>query len=96
MTRKRSGSRGTATLLAALLFCAWQPLGVLAAEGAAAQPPAGAKESDRRDDSEAAKADTAQGDPQGDPQGDGGDSPEIFVPTEEISEDFAVSFPVDI
>ena len=24
------------------------------------------------------------------------DSPEIFIPTEEISEDFAVSFPVDI
>jgi hypothetical protein len=29
---------------------------------------------------------TKQGDP----------SPEIFVPTEEVSEDFAVSFPVDI
>ena len=96
MTRKRRGSRGTATLLAALLFWTWQPLGVLAAEGAAAQPPAAAKESDRRNDSKAAKADTAEGDRQGNRQGDGGDSPEIFVPTEEISEDFAVSFPVDI
>ncbi len=27
---------------------------------------------------------------------DGEPSPEIFVPSEEISEDFAVSFPVDI
>lgn len=25
-----------------------------------------------------------------------GENPEVFVPTEEISEDFAVSFPVDI
>jgi hypothetical protein len=28
--------------------------------------------------------------------GDAAPSPEVFVPTEEISEDFAVSFPVDI
>jgi hypothetical protein len=29
-------------------------------------------------------------------EADGEPSPEIFVPSEEISEDFAVSFPVDI
>ena len=47
----------------------------------------------------AAEAQTEAGANEDDPDseaGDGGPSEEVFIPTEEISEDFAVSFPVDI
>ena len=35
-------------------------------------------------------------DPEGDEASEGEPNLEVFIPTEEISEDFAVSFPVDI
>ena len=44
----------------------------------------------------AAGAPGADTDPQPTADEDAAESAEVFIPTEEISEDFAVSFPVDI
>lgn len=43
---------------------------------------------------EPAASEAQDGDPRA--ERDGGPSPEVFVPSEDISEDFAVPFPVDI
>ena len=40
--------------------------------------------------------DAAEPSPRGEGQPKPGDDPSVFIPSEEISEDFAVSFPVDI
>ena len=61
----------------------------VAAETAAAESAEPAKDSAKDNSAAQAERDTSAA-KQGDP------SPEIFVPTEEVSEDFAISFPVDI
>jgi hypothetical protein len=79
----------SAVLWSALLM---NPLHATAAEPAADQPPAGPPA--RAQEEAPATA------PQQERPANGGPSaretPEVFVPSEEISEDFTVSFPVDI
>lgn len=87
MKEQRKAWRSSGSVVAALLLWAWQPPWALGAEAATA--PSATAEAPARED---------RADQEGSRQAAGGDgdSPEIFVPTEEISEDFAVSFPVDI
>jgi hypothetical protein len=61
----------------------------VAAETAGAETAEPAKDSTKGETAAQAERKTSA-EKQGDP------SPEIFVPTEEVSEDFAISFPVDI
>ena len=89
MTDRQTGSGGARALLAALLLLwAAHPPVASAAESAQAEPPAAA-----RDPAGAGASTPAEPGPA---QAEAADSPEVFVPTEDISEDFAVSFPVDI
>lgn len=62
-------------------------LGLVCGTSFAAEPPA----TDSATSESAESEDATTGAPTGT-----GPSPDIFVPTEEISEDFAVPFPVDI
>lgn len=88
-----------AALLAALLPLA----GYWTMAARAAPAPEAAPAQDPESDRPAASADE---DAEAQPEEDGvvagpgaaaaGDAPEVFIPSEEISEDYAVSFPVDI
>ena len=90
----RPGKQVPALAVAALLWGGvWLPCPAVAAEAEAVQPK---QETDRpsvqQDDAAPAEAPT--------PGGDSGTaapaSPDVFLPTEEISEDFAAPFPVDV
>ena len=101
---RRASPRRTPAL-AAWLMVLWGTLcgaTVMAAEGTAGEASAAAETGPARDANEAAQAEGAQSPAAAaDEEGNAGDAgtagdDEVFVPTEEISEDFAVSFPVDI
>lgn len=90
---RRTATRLGACLLTALLAGAAAAGDAEPAEPAAPddQPKAAARQADQAADREASEQEKA---PAG--AGEDGESPAVFVPSEEISEDFAVSFPVDI
>ena len=79
---------------AAILACllAWGPAPALAAESEPPPPPD--LEVEANDAGAAKTADEAGR--QKNPRETHEDTPEVFVPTEDISEDFSVRFPVDI
>ena len=84
-------ARGIRTAILACLL-AWGPAPALAAESEPPPPPDLEVEAN---DAGAAKTADAAGRQQNPRQTDQ-DTPEIFVPTEDISEDLSVRFPVDI
>ena len=79
--------RETPNTLLALTLCGL--LGIAGAHAAEAPEPDAEEQAQSGEDAETAEADADKDD-------DAAPSREIFIPTEEISEDFAVSFPVDI
>ena len=79
--------RETLNVLLLLMLCG--PLGIAGAFAAEPPEPDAEEQAQSDEDAETAEADA-------DKDGDAVPSREIFIPTEEISEDFAVSFPVDI
>jgi len=86
MTEPRHMDRTRAALIAGLLLCAGQAPPLQAAE-APVQPDVAVKPADPQPAAPKADPKSAPGD---------GTTDKVFVPTEEISEDFTVAFPVDI
>ena len=84
--RRRAGSLILAAALACVLGAG--PWPVLAAEADAPPPEAGAE----RETEEAVERGEAPGEASAPPD----PTPDIFVPSEDISEDLSVRFPVDI
>ena len=78
---------------AALLMFLCCALSAQAAEDSESQDPPRADETDAED---SRGADAAAAEPESDAETPPGESPEIFIPSEDISESIAVKFPVDI